>query len=157
VTISMRVNDRDVEVEAPPLTGLGYVLREQLGMRGTKIGCGSGDCGACTVLVDGIAVCSCLFPAYRAANTSVVTIEGLAKNGVLHRVQRAFIEEGAIQCGFCTPGMIVSSCAILLRNPSPSEQDVVGGLTGNICRCTGYRPIINAVLRASRMDGDECR
>lgn len=157
MTVRMRVNGQDLEVEAPPLTGLAYVLREQLGMRGTKIGCGSGDCGACTVLVDGLAVCSCLFPVYRAENASVTTIEGFAENGMLNRVQRAFIEQGATQCGFCTPGMIVSACALLLRNPTPSEEDVVSGLTGNICRCTGYQPIINAVLLASRMDNGECR
>lgn len=145
MTIRLRVNGVEHEVESSPLRPLVHVLREQLGLRGTKIGCGNGDCGACTVIVDGAAVCSCLFPAYRAEGTSVTTIEGLEKDGRLTAIQQAFIDHGATQCGFCTAGMLMSATALLQRNPHPTEEDIVHGLVGNICRCTGYRAIIDAV------------
>lgn len=143
--LEFRINGRQVEVDAPQLRPLAVVIREQLGLRGTKIGCGSGDCGACTVLLDGLAVCSCLYPAYRAVGTDVITIEGLETDGVLTRLQQAFIYHGATQCGFCTSGMIVSASALLARVPHPTEDEIIDGLTGNICRCTGYRAIIEAV------------
>ena len=145
MTIRLRVNGVEHDVESGPLRPLVHVLREQLGLRGTKIGCGSGDCGACTVIIDGEAVCSCLFPVYRAEGTSITTIEGLEKDGSRTAVQQAFIDHGATQCGFCTAGMLMSATALLQRNPNPTEEDIVSGLVGNICRCTGYRPIINAI------------
>jgi len=146
VNLTLQVNGQEHGVDAEPLTPLARVLREQLGLRGTKIGCGNGECGACTVWLDGQAVCSCLYPVYRAADGKITTIEGLADAGRLNALQRAFIDHGATQCGFCTAGMIMAAAALLARNPQPTEADVIHGLTGNICRCTGYRQIIAAVL-----------
>ncbi len=150
MNLTLQVNGQEHGVDAEPLTPLARVLREQLGLRGTKIGCGNGECGACTVWLDGQAVCSCLYPVYRAAGGSITTIEGLADAGRLNAVQQAFIDHGATQCGFCTSGMIMAACALLARNPHPSEADIVHGLTGNICRCTGYRQIIQAVLSVAQ-------
>jgi len=144
--LSLRVNGKEQTAEADPLLPLARVLREQLELRGTKIGCGNGECGACTVWVDGEAVCSCLYPAFRAEGCEITTIEGLATAERLSALQQAFIDHGATQCGFCTSGMLMAASALLARNPRPSEADVVHGLTGNICRCTGYRQIIDAVL-----------
>ncbi len=146
MNLTLQVNGQEHGVDAEPLTPLARVLREQLGLRGTKIGCGNGECGACTVWLDGQAVCSCLYPVYRAADGKITTIEGLADAGRLNALQQAFIDHGATQCGFCTGGMIMAACALLARNPQPTEADVIHGLTGNICRCTGYRQIIAAVL-----------
>lgn len=143
--IKLRVNGSQFEVDAPPLRPLAVVLREQLDLRGTKIGCGSGDCGACTVLVDGAAVCSCLYPVSRAEGADVTTIEGLERDGRLTPLQQAFIDHGATQCGFCAAGMLMSATALLARLPHPTEEDIIHGLTGNICRCTGYRAIIEAI------------
>jgi carbon-monoxide dehydrogenase small subunit len=143
--IKLRVNGHEFEVEAPPLRPLAVVLREQLDMRGTKIGCGNGDCGACTVLVGDTAVCSCLYPVFRAEGTDVTTIEGLERDGTLTRLQQAFIDYGATQCGFCTAGMLMSATALLARYAHPTEEDIIHGMTGNICRCTGYRAIIEAI------------
>ena len=125
-------------------------LREGVGLTGTKEGCGAGECGACTVLVDGTAVNSCLFPALEAEGRSVTTVEGLARpDGSLHPLQRAFIEKGAVQCGFCTPGMLMSAKALLDRVPDPTEHQVKTALAGNLCRCTGYTQIVEAVLAAA--------
>jgi carbon-monoxide dehydrogenase small subunit len=146
---NLLVNGKKYSAEALASTPLANVLRDQLGLRGTKIGCGQGECGACSVMIDKKAVCSCLTPVCRVGERSVTTIEGIAAGDVLHPVQQAFIDHGALQCGFCTPGMVVAACALLAKNPSPSEQDVVDGLTGNLCRCTGYRKIIEAVLDAA--------
>lgn len=143
--VKMRVNGREFQLEAPPLQPLAVVLREQLDMRGTKIGCGSGDCGACTVLVGDTAVCSCLYPVFRAEDADVTTIEGLERDGKLTRLQQAFVDHGATQCGFCTSGMLISATALIARYPHPTEEDIIHGLTGNICRCTGYRAIIEAI------------
>ena len=148
--IPLLVNGASVAVEADPITPLVTILRDHLALRGTKVGCGSGECGACTVLLDGRPHCSCLVPVHRAQGKAVTTIEGLASDGTLSDLQQAFIEHGALQCGFCTPGMIMSAQALLARIPEPCEQDVVDALTGNVCRCTGYRQIIAAVLDAGR-------
>jgi len=129
---------------------LASVIREQLGLLGTKVSCGEGECGACTVILDGKAVNSCMVLAPEVDGCSVLTIEGLAKNGELHPIQTAFIEEGAVQCGFCTPGMVMSSKALLDENPEPSEDQIREALAGNLCRCTGYHRIINAVNAVAR-------
>jgi carbon-monoxide dehydrogenase small subunit len=123
-----------------------HLLREELGMTGTKEGCGSGECGACTVVVDGLAVNSCLYLAVDVAGKEVLTIEGLAdKDGTLHPLQKSFVEHGGIQCGFCSPGMIMSAKALLDENPSPTEDEIKHALAGNLCRCTGYVPIFESV------------
>ncbi len=126
------------------------VLREQLGLTGTKEGCGAGECGACTVLIDGVAVNSCLFPAMEAEGKEVTTIEGLAaEDGSLHPIQKAFVENGAVQCGFCTPGMVLSAKALLDRKPDPTELEIKTAIAGNLCRCTGYVQIIEAIRAAA--------
>jgi carbon-monoxide dehydrogenase small subunit len=130
------------------------VIREDIGLTGTKNGCGAGECGACTVLLDGEPVNSCLVLAHEADGQEVVTIEGLAQGGVLHPIQKAFVEQGAIQCGFCTPGMVMSAKALLDRKPNPSREDILHGLKGNLCRCTGYVKIIDAVEAASCLLGE---
>jgi aerobic carbon-monoxide dehydrogenase small subunit len=124
------------------------VIRDEVGLTGTKNGCGAGECGACTVLLDGEPVNSCLVLAHEAEGREVLTIEGLARGGVLHPVQAAFVEEGAIQCGYCTPGMVLTSKALLDKNPNPSRQEILDGLKGNLCRCTGYVKILEAVETA---------
>ncbi|MBQ6672616.1 MAG: (2Fe-2S)-binding protein [Spirochaetales bacterium] len=144
--ISCTVNGQKVVRSVPDDMSLLVFLREELGLTGTKQGCGSGDCGACTVVVDGKNIDSCIYPAALADGCNVLTIEGLEKNGELDRIQKAFIEHAAVQCGFCTPGMIMSVYALLLENPHPSEQEVRRAISGNICRCTGYQQIVDAVL-----------
>ena len=141
------INGQPTEVEIEPGDTLAYVLRERLGLIGTKIGCGEGECGACTVLVDGAAVCSCIYPAAKAAGRQVLTIEGL---GGHHPVQEAFVEHFASQCGYCTPGFIMSAVALLQENPHPTRQEILEGLSGNLCRCTGYYQIIDAVEAAKK-------
>jgi carbon-monoxide dehydrogenase small subunit len=129
------------------------VLRDKLRLTGTKKGCDQGDCGACTVLVDGVPVNSCLLVASQMSGKSITTIEGVAKNGELAPIQKAFVHEGAVQCGFCTPGMIMAAEAILQQIPHPSESEIRTGLAGNLCRCTGYSMIVEAVLTAAREGG----
>ncbi len=147
--VSFILNGDGVEVEVEPDWTLLYLLREHLELTGTKPGCEAGECGACTVLVNNKAVNSCLYPVMEVSGTSVTTIEGMAKpSGELHPIQQAFIEHGAVQCGFCTPGMIMSSKAMLDENPNPSEEEIRQSLAGNICRCTGYTQIIEAVKAA---------
>lgn len=131
------------------------VVRDDLGLTGTKNGCDAGECGACTVLLDNEPVNSCLVLAHEAEGQDVVTIEGLAKGTVLHPVQEAFVEQGATQCGFCTPGMVISAKALLDRNPDPTRKQILEGLRGNLCRCTGYVKIIDAVEAASCLLGEE--
>ena len=143
--IVLNVNNDNYEVEIEPSRLLADVIREDIGLTGTKKGCEIGVCGACTVLLDGKAVSSCLMLAVHAAGKKITTIEGLLKNGEMHLLQKAFIEYGAFQCGFCTPGMILASKAILDDNPHPSEHEIREGLNGNLCRCTGYAKIVDAI------------
>jgi len=132
------------------------LLRRRLGLTGTKEGCGVGECGACTVLVDGRAVNACLTAAWQVAGREVTTIEGLAPEGELHPLQAAFLEAGAVQCGFCTPGMILAAADLLAREPDPSRETIRRALAGNLCRCTGYQHIVLAVRRAARrLRGEE--
>lgn len=147
--INLTVNGRERTVEARPDATLVEALRDGLGLTGTKIGCGHGECGACTVLLDGEPVNSCLVFAAQCEGRKVVTIEGLAESGVLDRIREAFIEAGAVQCGYCTPGMAVSAYALLSSNPHPTRDEIVEAISGNLCRCTGYVKIIEAVSRAT--------
>ena len=149
------INGERVEQEVDPALRLVDFLRENLYLTGTKIGCKKGECGACTIILDGKAVNSCLIPVMRASGAVIETIEGLEKNGRLHVIQEEFIAKGAIQCGFCTPGMIMSSKALLDANPHPSREEVKEALGGNICRCTGYVKIEEAVLGAAKRLGGE--
>lgn len=148
--ITLVVNDQQYDIAVLPHRTLLQVLREDLGLTGAKHGCGLGECGACTVLVDGVPVNSCLMLAVQAHGCKVTTIEGLALNGRLHPLQEAFVEHGAIQCGFCTPGMILSAKALLDKNPRPTEEEIRGAISGNLCRCTGYQKIVEAIESASR-------
>ncbi len=147
--LTLRVNGDTYEVAVRPQWSLLEVLRDQLELTGTNDGCRTGNCGACTVLLDGRPVTSCLMLALDADGREVTTIEGLSANGELHPLQRAFVEHGAIQCGYCTPGMILSAYALLKENPQPTEHDVRLALIGNLCRCTGYAKIIEAVMAAT--------
>jgi carbon-monoxide dehydrogenase small subunit len=148
--IRIIVNGEVCELEAQANWTLLHVLRDRLYLTGTKCGCETGDCGACTVILDGKAVNSCLVLAVEADGKSVLTIEGLAREGQLHPVQQAFVDKGAIQCGFCTPGFVMAAKALLDQEPDPTEADVRHGLEGNICRCTGYTKIIESVLSAAK-------
>jgi len=149
-TLSFVLNGEPVEVDIEPHLTLLEVLRDTLGLTGTKEGCGAGECGACTVLLDGKTVNACIFPAMEAEAKNVVTIEGIADaQGNLHPIQKAFIEHGAVQCGFCTPGMVLSAKALLDENPKPTEEEIRHGIAGNLCRCTGYLQIIEAIKAAS--------
>lgn len=143
--IVLNINGEDYEVEVEPSRLLVNAIREDLGLTGTKKGCEIGVCGACTVLLDGKVVSSCLMLAVHAVGKKITTIEGLTKNGELHPLQKAFIDHGAFQCGFCTPGMILTSKAILDENPHPTEEEIREGVNGNLCRCTGYVKIVDAV------------
>jgi len=145
------VNGRTVELEVEPFETLLHVLRRRLLLTGAKNGCGEGECGACTVLLDEVPVRSCILPALKANGRSVTTIEGLSRPGSLHPIQVAFIRQGAIQCGFCTPGMIMAAKGLLRKNLHPDEADIKKYLKGNLCRCTGYRSIITAIQEAGKM------
>lgn len=144
--LKLNVNGELFELEIPAHRTLLDVLRNDLGLKGTKEGCGAGECGACTVLLDGEPVNSCLVIALQADGRRVTTIEGLTEGERLHPIQEAFIQHGAIQCGFCTPGMILSAKALLERNPNPDEREVREAIVGNLCRCTGYQKIVEAIL-----------
>ncbi|MEK6720502.1 MAG: (2Fe-2S)-binding protein [Chloroflexota bacterium] len=147
--IRLTVNERSEAVRIEPRETLADVLRERLSLTGTKVSCDAQVCGACTVLVDDLAMSGCTFLAADADGRSVRTVEGLARDGRLSPVQQAFIDHAAFQCGFCTPGMLMAATAILEEHPRPSRDQVVHGLEGNLCRCTGYEPIIEAVLAAA--------
>lgn len=153
--ITLTVNGKEERVLIETRKTLSYLLREVLGLTGTKEGCGEGECGACTVLLDGKAVNSCMVLAVTAQGKEVLTVEGLAQGEKLHPLQRAFIEEGAVQCGFCTPGMLLTAKALLDRNPNPTEEEIKRSISGNICRCTGYQSIIRAIQGASKMLKEE--
>jgi carbon-monoxide dehydrogenase small subunit len=148
--VSFRLNGRETEVIVKPLTTLQKLLREQLGLTATKAGCKQGGCGSCTVLVNGEPMMSCLLPVEDVAGQEVTTLEGLTQNGELHPLQEAFYEKFAVQCGYCTPGIVMVSKALLDRNQNPGRDEIIGALTGNYCRCTGYEPIIQAVHEAAR-------
>lgn len=149
-TISFKLNGDPVAVRCPPASTLLEVLREQLRITGPKEDCAKGECGACTVLMNGQPVCSCLVLVSQAQDSEIVTSEGLVKNGKLNPVQEAFLDEGAVQCGHCIPGMIVSASGLLMRNPNPTVEDIRSALSGNLCRCTGYTKIISAVQKAAK-------
>ncbi len=149
VTVTLTVNGVVRTVTTDPQRPLLDVLREDLHLTGPKYGCGEGRCGACTVLMDGKPARSCVVPVSLADKKSIMTIEGLAKGDSLHPVQEAFLEEGAMQCGYCTPGMILSAVALLQEKPAPTDEEIVAGMNGNICRCNGYVKIKNAVRRAA--------
>lgn len=151
VTIQMTVNGQDTTVATDPRRSLLDVLREDLGITGPKYGCGEGQCGACSVLVDGERMLACVTPIGKADKKRVVTIEGLAEGDVLHPVQEAFLQEGAVQCGYCTGGMILAAVTLLEKNANPTRQQILRAMNGNLCRCNGYVKIVKAVRRAAEM------
>jgi carbon-monoxide dehydrogenase small subunit len=146
--ITLNINKESRTLDAFPMARLLDVLREQLHLTGTKEGCGEGECGACTVILDGQIVNSCLVPVVQVNGSNITTIEGVAHDDQLHAVQQAFIDHGGAQCGICTPGMVLAAVDLLNRNPEPSEADIRSGLAGNLCRCTGYMKIFESVVRA---------
>jgi carbon-monoxide dehydrogenase small subunit len=150
--LTMKVNNQPVTVEVEPDELLVDVLRDRLGLTGTKIGCSEGECGACTVIMDGKPVLSCLLPALRAQGREITTIEGLAHGETLHPLQQAFVEVGAVQCGYCIPGFIMSAKALLDVNPHPTRDEIKEAIAGNLCRCTGYIKIIEAIEAAAKAD-----
>jgi carbon-monoxide dehydrogenase small subunit len=147
--IELRVNGEQCEADAWEGESLLYVLRERLGYPGSKNACEQGECGSCSVLLDGRLACACLVLAAQAGGRDVVTVEGLGEDGRLHRVQEAFVAAGAVQCGFCTPGLVVATADLLQRSPAPSDDEIREALSGNLCRCTGYSKIFDAVRLAA--------
>ena len=155
IEIQLTVNGVRSAVQTSPDKKLLRVLRENLGLTGTKDGCSQGDCGACLVIMNGKAVNSCLVLAAQADGAEIITVEGLAENGELSNLQQAFAERWGFQCGFCTPGMLISSFALLMSNPDPTEDEIKRALAGNLCRCTGYRPILDSVQMAAELKIEE--
>lgn len=151
-TISVTVNGAEHTLTIPPDRVLLDMLRENLGLTGTKRGCGNGECGACSVIMDGVLVNSCLVPAMKANGSEILTVEGLGDEGGLHPIQEAFLEKGAVQCGFCTPGMLLAAKSLLDQNPHPSIEEIKKAISGNLCRCTGYTKIIEAIESVNRAD-----
>jgi carbon-monoxide dehydrogenase small subunit len=148
--VILTINDQNYRVEVEPDELLVDVLRDRLRLTGTKKGCGTGDCGACTVIMDGRPVTSCLVLAVAAEGKTIMTVEGLAADGALHPLQQSFIEHGAVQCGYCTPGLLMMAKHILDHNPSPTEAEVRTGISGNLCRCTGYTKVVEAIMNAGQ-------
>jgi carbon-monoxide dehydrogenase small subunit len=148
--LSLTINGCVAHLQVPTGATLLSVLRDHLGLTGVKKGCGTGECGACTVIVDDEPVCSCIYPAFQASGRQVISIEGLQRGGEFHSIQHAFIEAGAVQCGYCTPGMILSAWAFLRKHPDPSDEDIKRAVSGNLCRCTGYASIVEAIQAAAR-------
>lgn len=158
VPIKLKVNGLDFVFDSVPENKtLLSLIRDDIGLTGTKEGCAEGDCGACTVLLNGKPVNSCIILAVEVDGGEILTIEGLSRDGKLHPIQQAFVDEGAVQCGFCTPGMIMSTYGLLQENPSPTDEDIKRGLAGNLCRCTGYVRIANAVHKASEIMAKEIK
>lgn len=147
-TVNLNVNGKDYSVEVDGATRLLDLLRDSLGLTGTKEGCGEGECGACTVIMDGEIVDSCLVLAFQCEGKEIITIEGVQSGEILHPAQKAFIEKGAVQCGFCIPGMVLATKAIIDKNEDPTDDEIREGLSGNLCRCTGYNKMVEAVHRA---------
>ena len=155
-TIRFVLNGKKTEISIDPKLTLLWVLRTQFGLTGTKFGCGIGFCGSCTVLINNEAVRSCSVAVSEVSGKKVVTIEGLAKNGELHPVQKAFVEHDALQCGYCTPGMIMTAAALLMKNPEPSEQEIINGMEDNLCRCGAHLRIVKAIQTAAKeMKGEK--
>jgi carbon-monoxide dehydrogenase small subunit len=154
-TLTMTVNDSEVNVEVRADETLADVLRDRLGLIGTKIACGEGECGACTVLLDDVAVTACITPAMKAMGCRVVTIEGLSENAKIHAIQQAFVDATASQCGYCTPGFVMATKALLDAHPNPTRDQILQGISGNLCRCTGYYQIVDAVAIAARRLAEE--
>ena len=146
IPVAVTVNNIFHEIEIEPEETLLHLLRNRLDLTGTKKCCGEGECGACTVIMDGRSVNSCIVPAAQADGSHILTIEGLSENGTPGKLQQAFLDKGAVQCGFCTPGMIMSAHYLLLKNPNPTKEEIKEGMSGNLCRCTGYKKITEAVL-----------
>jgi len=157
LSISFILNGEEIEMDAPAGRRVVDLLREDLNLTGTKEGCGEGECGACTILVDGESRLSCLMLAPQLEGRRITTVEGLASGEKLHPVQEAFVEFGAVQCGFCTPGMVLAGVDLLQRNPNPSRAEIREGISGNLCRCTGYQKIVDAVEAAARKMKEEDR
>ncbi len=149
--INFKLNEKDISVEAPPMKRLLDVLREDLGLTGSKEGCGEGECGACSILFDKQLVNSCLIPIAQCEGATLLTIEGLGAEENLHPIQQAFLDCGGAQCGICTPGMVMASFDLLKKTPKPSESQIQVGLAGNLCRCTGYVKIIDSVKKAAEV------
>lgn len=149
INVTLNINDSEYEVMVAPYHTLCEVLRDKLGFTDVKNSCNQGECGACTVLIDGKPVCSCIMLAVKADGKKITTARGLAKNGKLHLLQEKFIEYGAVQCGYCTPGMLLAAKALLDETPHPSEEEVRMAISGNICRCTGYQQIVEAIMAAA--------
>jgi aerobic-type carbon monoxide dehydrogenase small subunit (CoxS/CutS family) len=155
--LTLTVNGTRHELDVPESRTLAYVLREDLGLTGTKIGCNEAECGICSVIVNGQAVDSCIYPAFKAQGAEIQTIEGLAQGDELHPLQRAFVEHGAVQCGFCTPGLIMTAKDLLDKNPRPTRHDIKVALKDTFCRCTGYVSVFNAIQAALHVPGDALR
>ncbi len=156
IKISFTLNGKKVSAEVAPDLLLVDLLRDGFGLTGTKIGCGEGDCGACTVIMDGKTATSCIIPAARADGTEILTIEGMADGDKLDPIQEAFVETGAVQCGFCIPGMVLSAKTLLDGNPNPTRTEIAEGLAGNLCRCTGYKKVVEAVEKAAAARQGRC-
>lgn len=149
-SITFKVNGKEVSVDVTPGEMLVDVLREKLGLTGTKVGCREGECGVCSIILNGKLIASCLVPVMKADRSTILTIEGLEQNGEMHLIQKKFIEDGAIQCGFCTPAMVLAGKALLDENPHPTREEIQLAISGILCRCTGYQKIIKAIDSASQ-------